>query len=263
MADDGLSTLVIKGFSLAVLYPQTELRECGDIDIYSGPDYEAVNACLARHGLPLGRADGHHIHIPIDGISVEHHFALHNARVKSGMRGPVEVLQQLAAKDKRPTALPGICFPNPAFTALFTGWHAHKHFLAEKIELRHVVDWALALRQLSADEARTLHEAKDESQWGRFTDTLTAIAIHRLHLPEEWFPQQELESAAAINPDLEQRTCNDIIGAPHTPHGRTKMQRRINIAHRMLQNRWKYKEYADMGAGIFLWKQFVGYVRDV
>lgn len=261
LAEDGLSTMIIKGFSLAVLYPQPDLRESGDIDIYSGEDYAAVNACLEKHGLQVGREDGHHVHINIDGISVEHHFALHNSRVKKGMEGPTEVLQRLAATNRRPTSLPGICFPNPTFTTLFTAWHAHKHFLAEKIELRHVIDWALSLKQLSDEEAWSVYEVKDGSPWGRFADTLTTIAIHRLQLPTDWFPQMEVEAASEIGSELEQRVWDDIMGSGHTAHGRTSNHRRLNIACRTLQNRWKFKEYADVSAERFLWKEFIGYVR--
>lgn len=263
LAEEGLSTMIIKGFSLAMLYPQPDLRESGDIDIYSGEDYAAVNACFEKHGLQIGRADGHHVHINIDGISVEHHFALHNSRVKNGMEGPTEVLQRLAATDRRPTSLPGICFPNPTFTALFTVWHAHKHFLAEKIELRHVIDWTLALKQLSDSEARMVQEVKCGSPWGRFADTLTAIAMHRLQLPTDWFPQREVEAASVIGPELEQRVWDDIMGSGHTAHGRTSNHRRLNIARRTLQNRWKFKVYADTSAERFLWAEFMGYVKNI
>lgn len=262
LAEDGLSTMIIKGFSLAVLYPQPELRESGDIDIYSGDDYDKINACFEKHGLNIGRADGHHVHINIDGVSVEHHFALHNSRVKNGMEGPAELLQRLAATDRRTTSLPGICFPNSTFTALFTAWHAHKHFLAEKIELRHVIDWALSLKQLSDAEARTVHEVKYGSPWGRFADTLTAIALHRLQLSTDWFPQREVVAASGISSELEQKVWDDIMSSGHTAHGRTSNHRRMNIARRMLQNRWKFEAFSEMSAERFLWKEFVGLVSD-
>lgn len=261
LVEDGLATMIIKGFSLAVLYPQPELRESSDIDIYSGEDYAAVNACLEKHGLQIGREDGHHVHINIDGISVEHHFALHNSRVKNGMEGPIEVLQRLAATDRRPTSLPGICFPNPTFTALFTVWHAHKHFLAEKIELRHVIDWALALMQLSEEDAQTVNEVKLGSPWGRFADTLTAIAIHKLNLPEVWFPQKELKASSEIGSEQEQKVWDDIMGSGHTAHGSTSNHRRLNIAQRMMENGWKFDAYADMSARRFLWKEFCGWLK--
>lgn len=259
LADEGLATLVVKGFSVAALYPQPKLREFCDIDIYSGTDYTAVNNCFAKHGLTIGKADGHHVHVIIDAISVEHHFSFGNSRIKEDMYGMEATLQQLAGIDRKPTAIAGICFPNAAFTTLYVGWHAYKHFLHEKIELRHVVDWALAVKQLDEADARKVHHAKEGTAWSRFADTLTAISLHRLRLPKEWFPQTEQEAAARIAPGLEQRVWDDIIGSSHTVNGRNKSHRRLIIARRLMQNRWKFKAFTDESAGSFLWKEFKGY----
>lgn len=261
LAEDGLTTILIKGFSLSVLYPRPELREFSDIDIFSGKDYDAVNTCFAKHGVKVDNVDGHHAYLKADGISVEHHFAFHNTNVKRGLEGPEEVLQRLAVKDWRPTSIKGICFPNTAFTALFVGWHAYEHFLQEKIQLRHVIDWALVLRQLSESDARILNEAKCNSRWGKFTDTLTAIALHQLHLPQEWFPQSELESAKTVSSVREQRVWNDIINTTPTPHSHSSNIRRIYIAKRMLKNNWKYKTYSNMSASQFVLKETIAHFK--
>ena len=160
LVEDRLSTTILKGFSLSALYPNPELREFSDIDIFSGKDYNAVNNCFVKHGVIVDSVDGHHAYLNVDGISIEHHFAFHNTKVKHGLEGPEEALQQLAVKDWQPTSVKGICFPSPLFTALFVGWHAYEHFLQEKIQLRHVIDWTLSLRQLTNQEAVQLNEIK-------------------------------------------------------------------------------------------------------
>lgn len=261
LADDGLSTLILKGFSLSALYPNHNLREFSDIDLYSGESYEAVNACLARHGVPVDSVDGHHAYLKVDGVSVEHHFAFHNTKVKRGLEGPVDALQQLALKDWQSTSIKGICFPCPAFTALFVGWHAYEHFLQEKIQLRHVIDWALALRQLSETDARILNEARANTRWGKFTDALIAIALQRMNMPQDWFPQTELEAAKHVTLMQEQKDWNDIIIASQTPHSHSSYIRRLHIAKRMLKNNWKYKTYSNISASKLLIKEFVGHVR--
>lgn len=260
LAEEGLSTMVIKGFSVAVHYPNPNLREFSDIDIYSGHNYEAVNNCLAKHGFTIGKADGHHALIKIDDVSVEHHFAFGNSRVKGDRYGMETALQQLAATDCRPAAMLGICFPNAAFTTLYVGWHAYKHFLHEKIELRHVIDWALSLRQLTEEDAMKVEEVKGTTAWSRFADTLTSIALHRLGLPTEWFPPKEVERSEAVLAKEEQRVWTDIIGGHHTNHGCNKSHRRLIIARRLMQNQWKFKAFADESAGRFLWREFAGYV---
>ena len=260
LAEEDLATLVVKGFSVAVHYPNPNLREFSDIDIYSGRNYVAVNNCLARHGLTVGKADGHHAHIRVDDVSVEHHFAFGNSRVKGDRYGMETALQQLAATDSRTTAMPGICFPNAAFTTLYVGWHAYKHFLHEKIELRYVVDWALSLKQLNDEEAKKVDEVKGTVKWSRFVDTLMAIALHRLQLPVEWFPTKQVDKAEVVTAEEEQRVWDDIIGGRHTNQGLNKGHRRLIIACRLMQNRWKFKTFADESAEKFLWKEFKGWL---
>lgn len=256
LAEDGLTTTILKGFSLSSLYPNSNLREFSDIDIFSGEYYDAVNACFAKHGVKVDSVDGHHAYLNVDGISVEHHFAFSNTKVKNGLIGPEEDLQRLVVKDQQPTSIPGINFPNPVFTALFVVWHAYEHFLQEKIEVRHVVDWALVLHQLSEKEAETLNVIKNHTGWGDFCDTLTSIAIHQLSLPQEWFPKTE-----QISVEREQQVWNDIILAPRTAKSKNLNFRRIFIAKRMLKNNWKFKEYSNISASKLLMKEIVGHVR--
>lgn len=255
LTEDGLTTTILKGFSLSVLYPNPELREFSDIDIFSGKEYEAVNTCFAKHGVKVDSEDGHHAYLKVDGISVEHHFAFSNTKVKGGLIGPEEELQRLVVKDLQPTSMPGINFPNPVFTALFVGWHAYEHFLGEKIEIRHVIDWALALRQLSEQESKTLSKVKGNTGWGNFCDTLTATAIYRLGLPTEWFHETEQVAVEQV-----QRVWNDIINTPRTAKSKNSNKRRIYIAKRMLKNSWKFKEYANMPAHELLFKEFIGHI---
>lgn len=256
LVEDGLSTTIIKGFSLSALYPNPNLREFSDIDIFSGDSYDAVNACFAKHGVKVDSVDGHHAYLTVDGVSVEHHFAFSNTKVKDGLVGPEEVLQRLVIKDPQSTTIPGINFPNPVFTALFVGWHAYEHFMGEKIQLRHVIDWALSLRQLTEQDAETLNEIKYNTGWGNFCDTLTAIAINHLGLPTEWFPKTE-----QISVELEQRVWSDIINAPHIAESKSLNKRRIFIAKRMLKNSWKFEEYSDICASKLIVKQFIGHLK--
>ncbi len=261
LAEDELSTTLIKGFSISVLYPRLELREFSDIDIFSGKDYDAVNACFAKHGVKVDSVDGHHAYLKVDGISVEHHFAFSNTKVKDGLLGPEETLKQLAVKNQQPTSIPGIYFPTPAFTALFVGWHAYEHFLQEKIQLRHVIDWVLALRALTPSDAVVVRQTIENATWSRFADTLTAIAIHQLGLPQEWFPANEIEIANSIDEVQEQMVWDDIINTLHTPHSHNSNSRRISIGKRILKNSWKYKAFANISAQEALWKDVVGHFK--
>lgn len=261
LTEDGLSTMILKGFSLSALYPNPNMREFSDIDIFSGKNYDAVNACFAKHGVNVDSVDGHHAYLKVEGVSVEHHYAFTNTKVKRGLERPEDALQQLAMKDQQKTALPGIIFPNLVFTVIEVGNHAYGHFLQEKIQLRHVIDWVLALRQLSETEAQKIVGIKGLSGWGSFTATLTAIALHQLNLPQEWFSQTELDAAKTVTPVQEQKVWNDIIDTHHTPHSNSLNLRRIYIAKRMLKNNWKYKAYSNVSASQLVLKETIGHFK--
>lgn len=260
LADDGLATTIIKGFSLSALYPNPNLREFSDIDIFSGSDYEGVNACFAKHGVMVDNVDGHHAYLNMEGVSIEHHFAFSNTKVKNGLEGPEDALQQLVVTAAQPTAIKGVCFPCPAFTVLFVGYHAYEHFLQEKIQIRHIIDWALALRQLNEEGAEMVYKEMVDTQWGYFLHTMTAIAMHQLILPQEWFPQKMVESALKIDNNQELRVWNDMLYTVHIPKSKSSNFRRILIAKRMLKNSWKFKQYADIKAHQFIWREFVGHL---
>ena len=261
LAEDRLSTTIIKGFSLSALYPNPDLREFSDIDIFSGENYEAVNKCFAKHGVKVDSVDGHHAYLNVDGVPFEHHFAFSNTKVKRGLVGPEDALQSLALKDLQPINIQGVYYPNPLFTALFVGWHAYEHFLQEKIQLRHLIDWTLALRQISEKDAETLSSIKGKTKWGLFTDILTAIVISQLSLPREWFPQKELVSTTSISQEQELKVWNDILFAAQTPNSKLLSFRRGMIAQRILKNSWKFDEYAEISAKTLVWEEFVGHLK--
>ena len=50
-----LPTVVVKGSSLARLYPRPELRECGDNDLYTGTDTERIGALMETRGIAVDR----------------------------------------------------------------------------------------------------------------------------------------------------------------------------------------------------------------
>ena len=77
LAEDGLSTTILKGFSLSALYPNPNLREFSDIDIFSGENYEVVNACFAKHGVKVDSEDGHHAYLNQTKAQKNCHFTRH------------------------------------------------------------------------------------------------------------------------------------------------------------------------------------------
>lgn len=232
-----------------------------DLGAVDGIYAKAVNDCLAKHGVKVDKVDGHHAYLNMEGAPIEHHFAFSNTIVKKGLAGPEETLRRLVITNPKPTTIPDIYFPCLAFTALFVGYHAYEHFLQEKIQIRHIIDWALVMQQLNDEEAETVHGEMADSRWGGFLDTITAIAINQLKLPLEWFPSKVLNDTSYIDAELKKRVWDDILYSSHTPNNKNSYFRRYLIANRMLKNGWKFKEYSNMSASRFLMKEFVGHLK--
>lgn len=104
-------------------------------------------------------------YLKVYGISVEYHFTFHDTKIKCGLCEPEEELQRMAVQDPQQTAIRGINFPQPQLTVLFVGWHTYEHFLGEKAQIQHVVDWILTLRQLSGQEVEMLNGIKCNTGW--------------------------------------------------------------------------------------------------
>ena len=110
--------IVLKGPAVAVFYPEPELRESGDLDLYF-PDH------IAAPTAPDGSS-----HLNIDGIDID----IHRAYFDLGLKPAVEI-------------------PSPEATLLMLSAHILKHAFSSGTGLRQICDIALAYRSLDYDEA--------------------------------------------------------------------------------------------------------------
>ena len=74
-----LPAVVVKGSSLAGLYPKPLYRECGDNDLYTGSDTERIGALMEARGVAVDRKDPRHISFVYDGATFEcHNYLLYH-----------------------------------------------------------------------------------------------------------------------------------------------------------------------------------------
>ena len=169
-ADGGVErVMVMKGYSMALYYPEPMHRTFGDIDVYAlGNDAtaaERLDALLA--GSPgyeqCDSETGRHSHASFEDISVENHY--HFTTAASGHRcdeaaeeflvseaalhsGSVTVeWGRGAAAGKSAT----IYVPSADFNAVFLMWHMANHFVLENVNLRQMCDWWMFLRAESSN----------------------------------------------------------------------------------------------------------------
>ena len=110
--------IVLKGPAVAAFYPEPELRESGDLDLYF-PDLKAAPTA------PDGSS-----HLNIDGIDIDIHRSYFDLRLR-----------------------PAVEIPSPEATLLMLSAHILKHAFSSGTGLRQICDIALAYRSLADDEA--------------------------------------------------------------------------------------------------------------
>ena len=153
LRDNGVESVLLKGQGLARNYPQPELRQCGDIDLYVGLENgERVREILAPIAEKVDEAErvnvGKHYHVTMPGgVEVEVHRL--TDLIVSSKRN---VIYQAASDKGTSTGLVtydfgGTAVNTPAddFNAFFIFNHLFHHFLTSGIGLRQFCDWMMFL----------------------------------------------------------------------------------------------------------------------
>ena len=162
----GLRSCVLKGQGVATLYPQSLLRQPGDIDLWVEGGRERVLKFLKDSYFGLGKVVIHHVDARIiEGVETEIHFVpvyacnpfLHH-RLQRFFRLHAE--EQFSNVDKDL----GFSYPTLRFNTVYILAHIYMHFLYEGIGLRQIVDYYYVLKSLD-DEGR-IQAASDIKQVG-------------------------------------------------------------------------------------------------
>ncbi len=133
-----IDTLVLKGTTLAQYYPQPELRQFGDVDLYFYARHDEADD-VARRELGVGILDNSHHHTKYDlrGVTIESHRDFLNRRYPRSNRALEATLKKMA--------------PSANFEVLYLLRHLGVHFAAGRITLRDVTDFYLTCRTHHSD----------------------------------------------------------------------------------------------------------------
>jgi hypothetical protein len=219
-------------------------RECGDFDCYLYDDYAKGNDILRELGAKVDEDMYKHSEIAYRKVMIENHRFIVAVRGGKKMKNLHKLLDNLARTEARRSIFDTkIEMPSVMFNALFMNHHSLSHFLSEGIRLRHILDWALFLKQEqnNLDWAR-FYALCEEYAMRAFVDCVTAIAVEVLGV-EITAPNVVTSSEYAhrvldsiINDDTEIFSQN--VGA---------WRKRVLLVRNLFASRWKYKAFADRG----------------
>lgn len=151
--ESGFRVCVMKGQAAAALYPNPDLRHCGDIDLWAEGGREKVMTFL-KSRFPLRKILYIHADVQmLKGINTEVHFT------PSWLNSPLgnkRLQQYFKAKEKeqfgnfRPEL--GFCTLTLGFNVVYMLQHIYRHVLEAGIGLRQLLDYYYLLKALPESE---------------------------------------------------------------------------------------------------------------
>ena len=192
----GVPSVLLKGQALARNYPIPELRACGDIDIYAGPE-NYLRACEVLIPLASWKEEARpednvkHYDIRIGKTPVEihrysdvnpskHYDRVYQSYAREGLA------HGLRAVDFAGTA---VNTPSDDFNAFYIFNHLWHHFMTSGIGLRQFCDWMMFLHvrkdEIDLVKLRQIIVDMDlMTPWQAFG----CVLVDKLGMPEDEFP---------------------------------------------------------------------------
>ena len=254
-SEHGIKMLILKGYGLSLNYPTPNHRPCGDVDIWLFEEQvdadgsvqrvvaqQRADKLLQEHfGVEVDNDKHHHTVFYIDGVMVENHYDFLNIHSHRSNKIIEYRLLELVQQPLEAVDVDGatVYFPSADFHALFLLRHSASHFAAERITLRHLLDWRYFVERYSRDMDWTgLQEFARKMNMHRFLNAMNAICIDYLGLPSECVPAFDRDAA------LEQRVWNEILHpefSEEMPKGVGYLKSWRFMFRRWWANRWKHR----------------------
>lgn len=238
-AAHGLPMMVLKGYACSLDWPNPMHRPCGDIDIWQFGRQKEADALLRREKrIKVDESHHHHTVFSWNGFMVENHYDFVNVHRMRKNATWERLFKELAADpermDKKECGGAMLYLPSAPLHGLFLLRHMMGHFAAEKITLRHVLDWAFFVRKHGA-----------ELDWKWFGDTLSQYAKTDLLHVLQAICAEDLGFGGKrpqLPPALKERVLAEILEPEFNEAMPKRLLPRIVLKYRRWRaNAWKHR----------------------
>ena len=191
--DAGIPAVLLKGQAVARYYPNPLLRECGDVDLYIGPERleEAIRAVSPLADRTADEINGMHWELWIGQAEIElhDHTMLPETRRQARLYRTFEEQGLHDGLVRMDFSGVPVDTPEDTFHAFYLFYHAWHHFSQGGIGFRQLCDWMLLLhdRRDHIDRER-LHDILDGMGLTGPWQLFGCIVVRELGLPREEFP---------------------------------------------------------------------------
>ncbi len=205
---EDIPSVILKGTSVAINYPNPELRIQGDIDILiDKTDMDHAVDAMERAGFQnSGHEHGFHKTFCKDNACIELHHAF--SIVPQNSAGDfITGLMQTAVSTASYGELEKHVFPILSCThqAVSLLLHMQKHITSSGLGLRQLCDWAMFTRMVGQENQERMLKVLDRCGLLRFAEILTKTCVLYLGLPSEscpWCLQISDDICAALMRDF-------------------------------------------------------------
>ena len=254
-AEHNIKMMILKGYGLSLNYPVPNHRPCSDIDIWLFEERETPNGRTSRvgvqqkadnllrehFGVDIDEDKHHHTVFYVDGVMVENHYDFLNIHAHLSNRTIEQRLQQLVQQPMEHILVEDVAIylPSPDFHALFMLRHSASHFAAERIVIRHLLDWRYFIEKFAQQiDWHSICQIAEQTNMHKFLNCINAICIDRLNLQSSCVPPFERDK------QLEERVWNEIL-QPEFSESKPKNAGYLKswryMYRRWWANRWKHR----------------------
>ena len=197
---------LIKGYSLSARYPDPDMRQYGDVDIYVGEAnyHRAAEILTQTYANAYWHSDirgGIHYSIVLDE-HIDRVVELHRVTMELVDRRANQLFQAFTQRYLEPASCSievcgrRVSVPPAAYNGLYVFMHAWHHFESSGVGFRQLGDWALCLQhaheELSAEAWQALTDEYDQllqaMKMKTIWQTFGHILVDYLQLPACAFP---------------------------------------------------------------------------
>ncbi len=263
--ENGTQILVVKGQTLAALYPNKYLRQSGDIDYLVCPDdwSRAYQSLISAHGESVRDANAEkHIEWRKDEVLYEMHHELASFAYPKHQRYWKSVIEKEIWENPWTVDIEGYAVPtlSPVYNVLYVFVHLFEHFIKEGIGLRHLVDWYYLIKKanlsLGSREALVLeNHLKALGLRNAFTG-FGAILTDYMGLTGESFPFEITDKNHRYAPSL----MENILEMGNLGHNKGAINGFSHIG-RIWSQAWQFGHYAPSEVWWRIPHMFVWWVK--
>lgn len=234
--DNEICTYILKGLSIAQLYPVPSHRFSCDMDCFllskenMSVAYESGNSIVKAIGCNVDADYYKHSVFAYKGLAVENHRYCCSVKRSKRTRELERYLESLL-NGYAPEYIKGtkMALPPRMFQALFMIEHANGHFLYSKMSMKHICDWAMMRKAF-----------KETLDWAEFGRQCQRFGLYNFvecmnHLADYVLGVCRYEDLSTI----EKRVLTDTMSEMHLSSN--KMRQRVEKAIGVLQSSWKFK----------------------